>query len=198
MANTNRAAAVPKLPPKTATAGHRLRLFTAPTGAGQQVPEQMNPAQNPSDDGADMASRSSDSPILTWQGADLPRVSPGDYQAVCVAWQGPEWCIAFRRWSLRLEFSLLDCGTLVSCFFNFGDKSRPCIQGRLAKFYRAWSLANGELPRKGQDMALETFTDPSLIYLVRVEDCTADSKQGTKLDPLIYSRATKILKIERL
>jgi hypothetical protein len=144
-----------------------------------------------------MASEAKDSPGLTWQGVDLPRVSPGDYQAVCIDWQGPEWCRAFRRWSLRLEFSLLTDGTLVSAFYNMGsDATGPHI-GRRSRLYAVWSLANGEMPRKGQQMALETFTDPALMYLVRVADSLKDGKDAAKPDALIYSRVTDILRIER-
>lgn len=144
-----------------------------------------------------MASESRDSPSLTWQGADLPRVSPGDYQAVCIGWQGPEWCRSFRRWSLRLEFSLLTDGTLVSAFFNLGsDPAEPHI-GRRSRFYAVWSLANGGAPRKGRQMALNTFTGPALLYLVRVADATKDGKDADKPDALVYSRVTEILRIER-
>jgi hypothetical protein len=144
-----------------------------------------------------MASNPKPSLSLTWQGVDLPRVTPGDYQAVCVRWQGPEWCRAFRRWSLRLEFSLLAENLCVSAFFNMGsDATRPHI-GRRSRFYAVWSMANGEAPRKGQQMALETFTDPALLYLVRVADATKDGKDGDKPDALRYSRVTDILKIER-
>jgi hypothetical protein len=144
-----------------------------------------------------MASETKPSLSLTWQGVDLPRVSPGDYQAVCVGWQGPEWCRAFRRWSLRLEFSLLAENVCLSAFFNMGsDAAGPHI-GRRSRFYAVWSMANGEAPRKGQQMALEAFTDPALLYLVRVADCAKDGKDTAKPNALIYSRVTEILKIER-
>ncbi|SPE17646.1 hypothetical protein SBA5_110006 [Candidatus Sulfotelmatomonas gaucii] len=45
-------------------------------------------------------------------------------------------------------------------------------------------------------MALDKFTDPFVVYLVRIADCTADAKEGTKPDVLVYSRVTDILKIE--
>ena len=144
-----------------------------------------------------MASEGIGSPSLTWQGADLPRIPPGDYQAVCIGWQGPEWVRAFRRWSLRLEFCLLTDSTLISGFYNLGsDAQKPHI-GRRSRFYAVWSLANGEAPRKGQQMALEAFTDPALLYLVRVADATKDGKDEAKPEALIYSRVTEILKIER-
>ena|SRR5450631_1124681 len=49
-----------------------------------------------------MAKGAEGGPSLMWEGADLPRVAPGDYQAACVAWQGPELVRAYRRWSIRL------------------------------------------------------------------------------------------------
>ena len=134
---------------------------------------------------------------LTWMGVDLPRVTPGDYQAVCIGWQGPEWVRAFRRWSIRLEFTLLAEGVNVSVFLNMGnDPSGPRI-GRRSRFYEAWCLANGEPPWKGQEMTLETFTEAELLYLVRVADATKDGKDETKPDALIYSRVTEILRVER-
>jgi hypothetical protein len=144
-----------------------------------------------------MASDSRGSPNLTWQGADLPRISPGDYQAVCIGWQGPEWVRAFRRWSLRLEFSLIPDGPLVSAFFNLGNDPKGPRIGRRSRFYAVWCLANGEPPYKGQKMAPETFTEAGLLYQVRVADAMKDAKDGDKPDPLIYSRVTEVLRIDR-
>src|ERR1035437_5343114 len=139
-----------------------------------------------------MASETRDSPGLIWQGVELLRVSPGDYQAVCVGWQGPDWVRAFRRWSLRLEFCLLTDGTLVSGFYNLGsDLERPRM-GRRSRFYAVWSQANGEAPRKGQQMTLETFTEEGLLYTVRVADALKDGKDEAKPDALVYSRVTEV------
>lgn len=144
-----------------------------------------------------MASDTIQTPALTWQGVDLPRVPPGNYGAACVGWQGPEWVRSIRRWSLRLEFSLLSDGCLVSAFYNFGsDLQKPSI-GRRSRFYAAWAMANGEAPRKGQRMSLETFTEPGLRYLVRVEDSTTDGKGEAKPTALIYSKVADILNVER-
>jgi hypothetical protein len=144
-----------------------------------------------------MANEAKDTPGLTWHGIDLPRVSPGNYQAVCIGWQGPEWVRAFRRWSLRLEFSLMDDGTLISAFFNMGsDENEPHI-GRRSRFYAAWSLANGDAPRKGQKMTPEVFTEPGLLYSIHVADATKNEKNAAKPEALIYSRVTDILRIDR-
>ena len=136
-------------------------------------------------------------PALAWQGADYPAVEPGDYQAVCTGWQGPEWVRRFRRWSLRLEFCLLAEGQCVSAFFALGnDKQKPRI-GRRMRFYATWCLANGEPPRKGQRMSLETFRDAGLLYWVRVEYATKDEHDQTKPEPMIYSRVIEVLRVER-
>jgi hypothetical protein len=128
---------------------------------------------------------------------DLPRVPPGDYQAVCTGWQGPEWVRAFRRWSLRLEFSLFSEDCHVSAFLNMGADSAGPRVGRRSRFYALWCQANGETPRKGQQMVLGTFTEPGLLYLVRVADSVKDGKDEQKPDALVYSRVTEVLKIER-
>src|SRR5690242_9858921 len=107
-------------------------------------------------------------PALIWQGAEYPRVLPGDYQAICIRWQGPEWCVAFHRWSLRLEFSLLSENSSVSAFLNMGNNAAGPRIGRRSKYYALWCQANGEMPKKGQEMALDTFTEPGLVYWVRV------------------------------
>jgi hypothetical protein len=143
-----------------------------------------------------MAKQIKDGPSLIWQGADLPRVSPGDYRAVCIGYQGPEWVRGYRRWSLRVEFCLLDDGTAVSAFFNMGNDEEKPHTGRRSRFYAVWSQANGEAPRKGQRMTLDTFTDSSLLYTVRVADALKDGKAADKPDALVYSRVTEILKVE--
>ncbi|MGH7870121.1 MAG: hypothetical protein ACREP9_21395 [Candidatus Dormibacteraceae bacterium] len=144
-----------------------------------------------------MAKETSGSPGLIWRGADLPRIAPGDYQAVCTSWQGPEWVKAYRRWSLRVEFCLLSEDQCVSAFFNMGNDRRGPDIGRRSRFYAVWSLANGEPPRKGQQMALEVLTDEGLTYLVRVADALKDGKDEIKPDVLVYSRVTEVLKVER-
>jgi hypothetical protein len=144
-----------------------------------------------------VASEAKPSPSVTWKGADIPRIPPGDYQAVCIGWQGPEWCFAYRRWSLRLEFSLLTDGTRISAFLNLGSDKTGMQIRRRSRFYAAWSQANGEMPRQGQQMPLETFTEPGLLYTVRVADIVKDEKAADKPDAMIYSCVTEILKVER-
>jgi hypothetical protein len=143
---------------------------------------------------------------LTWQGSDLVRIPPGDYQAICLAWQGPEWVRAFHCWKLRLDFSLLAEDVSISAFFNLGEDEAKARVGKRSNFFAAWSIANGALPRRGESMTYEVFTDPSLLFLVRVADAswtwsanplTKERIKVMKPDALIYSRVLKILRVDR-
>ena len=135
-------------------------------------------------------------PSLVWEGVELPRVSPSLYRAVCVEHQGPVWVRAFNRWSVRLGFSLLDDGTIVSAFFNMGnDRAKPRV-GRRSRFYAVWAMANGGPPYKGQELALSTFTEPGLAYVVQVEDALSDGKGSAKPEELVYSRVSEVIRVE--
>lgn len=143
-----------------------------------------------------MANETEDSGIV-WDGANYPRVPPGIYQASCIGWQGPEQLRAFhRRWSVRLEFSLLTDGECLSGFFNLGNGAKPTM-GRRSRVFKTWTMANGEPPRKGQRMRWDTFTEPGLIYTVQVADALMDGNQKQKPDALVYSKVTEVLGVER-
>jgi len=103
----------------------------------------------------------------------------------------------YRRWSIRLEFSLLDEAIEVSAFFNLGANPDEPFIGRRSRYFEAWSQTNGGPPKNGQRMTPATFIDPTLLYTVRVEDATKDSDEQEKPDALVYSRVTKILKVEQ-
>lgn len=144
-----------------------------------------------------MATRkTSEMPALAWQGADYARIPPGDYQAACVAYQGPDWIRSYKRWSIRLEFSLLWQDACVSAFLNMGSNPEAPQIGRRSKYYALWCQVNGEMPRKGQLMHPEVFTEPGLFYVVRVEDSCKDAKDELKPEALVYSRVTEILAVE--
>lgn len=137
-----------------------------------------------------------DGPDLVWQGDTYARVPPGIYQATCTGWQGPEWVLAFQRWSLRLNFTLIDDLSQVSAFLNLGKDRKRKSCGRRSKFFKAWSQANGETPRKGQRMTCSAFTEPGLLYTVRVGDSVKDETQRAKPDVLVYSKVMEIIRVE--
>ena len=156
-------------------------------GTPRKSPATGNQAKNPT---------SSCSGGLVWEGVELPRIPPGNYQAACIGWQGPEFVRAFQRWSVRLEFALLDDGTRVSAFYNLGSDPTQPRPGRRSRYYAAWSQANGESPHKGQRMMPDTFTEPGLLYVVQVADAVKDEGQKEKPDALVYSRVVNILRVE--
>jgi hypothetical protein len=132
---------------------------------------------------------------FVWQGADYVRVPEGLYQASAVRWRGPDWVRPYSRWSLLLEFELLDDGKLICAFYNFGENPKPEIL-RNGKYFKAWTMANGELPRKGQDLLPEVFMEGQ-IYTVEVEDNRQTSTQKQKSDAEIYSVVREIVHVDR-
>lgn len=141
----------------------------------------------------EVESKPREAPIPIWNGPEYKRVRPGRYSAVAVRVQGPEWLRQYRRWSLLVEFELLgesDPVRLVA-FFNMGDDRQVRNPRRQSRFFKAWVLANGELPRKGQPMDPKIFMDGQ-VYEIEVADCSADSDEGQKTDGEIYSKVTKV------
>jgi hypothetical protein len=126
-------------------------------------------------------------PLLVWEQDDYPRVDGGLRMVRAHKIQGPEWVRAFSRWSLRIEFHLMDERGTVSLFLNLGtDRERPTVGGRKSRFYRFWTLANGGPPRKHEVMNYEIFLGK--CFWARIEDCTKDSEGRPKLDGEKYSR----------
>jgi len=144
-----------------------------------------------------MASKTASARPVVWQGADYPRIPPGEYQAICIGWQGPEWIRRYRRWSLRVEFCLIAEGQCVSAFYNMGSNKRGADTRPRSRFYALWCLANGERPRKGQQMDWDVLTESGLLYTVRVADVVRDENDDTKPDALVYSAVVDVLRVER-
>ena len=71
------------------------------------------------------------------------------------------------------------------------------VPGRRSRFYRAWTMANGGLPRRGQTMSLDAFTAEGLLYTVQVDDCSKDEEGMVKPDAFVYSRVTDIVEVVR-
>ena len=142
-----------------------------------------------------MAKQGSSPPVPIWRGADYARVPAGRYQAIATRHQGPEWVRPFSRWSLLVEFELLNDGALVCAFYNFGNNRGGPEVMRRGNYFKAWTLANGELPRKGQQMSPDVFLEGQ-IFTVEVKDSRKDAAEKEKADAEIYSKVTAILKIE--
>ena len=130
---------------------------------------------------------------MIWRGPDYPLLDPGKYVVRGVKGQGPEWVRSFQRWSIRIEFALVAEPGYVSAFYNFGTDRDARYIGRQSRYFKAWSIANGGMPRKGQDMAPDIFLEGQFFEVV-VENCDTDSKGNQKADAEVYSRITAILR----
>jgi hypothetical protein len=142
-----------------------------------------------------MAKQGSSPPIPVWRGADYVRVPAGRYQAIAIRHQGPEWVRPFSRWSLLVEFELLDDGARVCAFFNFGNNRESPEIMRRGNYFKAWTVANGELPRKGQQMSPDVFLEGQ-VFTVEVKDSRHDSAEKEKSDAEVYSKVTAILAVD--
>lgn len=130
---------------------------------------------------------------MVWRGPDYPLLDPGKYIVRGVKVQGPEWVRSFQRWSLRIEFALVSEPGLVSAFFNLGpDKATKSI-GRQSRYFRAWAIANGGPPSRGQEMSADVFLDGQ-FFEVQVEHCDTDARGEPKQRAEIYSRITRLIR----
>lgn len=145
-----------------------------------------------------MAKNESRIPVPTWRGANYARVPAGQYHALAVRTQGPEWIFTFRRWSLLVEFELLgeSESARVCAFFNMGDHRAGPKVGSRSRYFQAWMLANGERPRKGQAMVPDVFLEGQM-YEVQVEDCRKNADERPKSDAEVYSQVTRIVSVNR-
>ncbi len=129
---------------------------------------------------------------LIWKGPEYPLLSAGRYTVRAISYQGPQWVRSFKRWSVRIEFALTTEPGFVSAFFNMGDdRSGPRV-GRQSRYYKAWVLANGGHPRKGQEMTPEVFLEGQ-FFEVEVEMCSQGADGAPKACAEAYSRITKII-----
>jgi len=147
--------------------------------------------------GAKMTTEKQKPPALTWDGADRPRIAPGEYVARCTGFQGPEWIRAFGRWGLRLDFVLDPEEQAVSAFYSLGENRNAFKFGTRSKYFKDWVRANGGPPKRGQEMSPAVLANPEIGYTVRVGDALKDSEGAVKDDALVYSRIDSILAVKR-
>ena len=68
------------------------------------------------------------------------------------------------------------------CVLQLRHGSRGPKIARGGNYFKAWTLANGEFPRKGQPMSPEVFQEGQ-IYTVEVKDSRQKFERGEKLMP---------------
>ena len=137
--------------------------------------------------------RSGGNGAMIWRGPEYPLLEPGRYTVRGTKLQGPEWVRSFNRWSLRIEFALTTEPGSVSAFFNLGNDKTAKHFGRQSRYFRAWTIANGGMPFRGQDMTPDVFLEGQ-FFEVEVEQCDTDSKGNPKNEAEVYSRITGILR----
>src|SRR4051812_45625689 len=72
------------------------------------------------------------------------------------------------------------------------DRKRP----QRGRYFAAWTLANGEMPRKGERMTPDIFLEGQ-VYTVDVKDCRRNAKEQEKADAEIYSKVTEIVSVSQ-
>ena len=79
-------------------------------------------------------------------------------------------------------------------YLNFGRGERPVIT-KHGRFFEAWCMVNGDVPRLDQRMTPDIFLEPGLIFTVLVVDAAISAERLQKTEDRIYSRVEKILKV---
>lgn len=136
-------------------------------------------------------------PALVWEGAERPRIPPGEYTARCTGFQGPQWVREFGRWGLRLDFVLDPEEQAVCAFYSLGENRNAFRIGPRSKYFKDWVRANGASPKPGQEMSPAVLVNPEIGYTVHVGDAAKDGEGVVKDDALVYSRIDKILAVKR-
>ncbi len=129
---------------------------------------------------------------MVWRRPEYPILSAGRYTVRGVDVQGPQWLRNYRRWSLRLEFALVTEPVSVSAFFNLGNDPSGQRIRRQSRYYKAWVLANGGHPQKGQKMSPDVFLEGQ-FFEVEVESCNVGPDGEPKPKAEHYSRITEII-----
>ncbi len=136
-------------------------------------------------------------PALVWEGAERPRIPPGEYTARCTGFQGPQWVREWGRWGLRLQFVLDPNEEAVSAFYSLGENPDAFKIGTRSKYFKDWVRANGGPPKHGEGMSPAVLVNPEIGYTVHVGDAVKDGEGVVKDDALVYSRIDKILAVKR-
>jgi exopolysaccharide biosynthesis protein len=77
-------------------------------------------------------------------------------------------------------------------FFNYGKRSGKASYQRHSRYFKAWTIATGELPRKYQKIFQKSLFDDE-NFEVQVGTSTIDSDGRSKQDAEAYSRVTETI-----
>jgi hypothetical protein len=120
-------------------------------------------------------------------------LKPGEYLMRCLegdCYPDPQ----YKRQVCRLVFSspLVHEGVTVYGFINLGDGAR--CPGRRSRYWKAWTLANGTAPRRGQKMTPRVFVDK--WFKVSIADVIKDAEGKEHSSAQIYSTVREILELD--
>jgi hypothetical protein len=119
-----------------------------------------------------------------------PRYPEGSYEAECTGtavYRDP----GFKRWTARLEFRILPGGEMIYGFLNLGSGEKPS-SGRRSKYFRAWVIANGDGPRKRQQLSHRVFKGK--CFEVRIADTKRDCNGDDHPSGAVYSTVKEIIR----
>jgi hypothetical protein len=102
----------------------------------------------------------------------------------------------YQRWSLRIGLGLVNEPGNVSAFFNMGSNPSGGKIGRQSVYWKAWTLANGEPPRKGEEMTPDRFFEGQSFRVV-VDYVNKGDDGELKPEAELYLRITKFVSVER-
>lgn len=131
----------------------------------------------------------SDGPIC--QHNPYPHYPPGEYLARVVAakiYRHP----GLRALKCELQLQLLNGGDYghVYAYFHLGNDAEPKA-GRNSKFFRAFVMATGRVPRKGRQLSAKVFMGK--VFRVRIADVTKTRDGAPHLPLLVYSIAQELM-----
>jgi len=124
-------------------------------------------------------------------GESLPRIKPGDYDAVCYK-VGSGRGYGGRK-DIYIQFRITEgehegVELFMACT-NYGKKIKP-----RCKYYIQWTIAKGRSPEKGERLSRNIFLNR--LYRIRVRDTMRKYKDGTSLpDCVQYSVVESILAV---
>jgi hypothetical protein len=120
-----------------------------------------------------------------------PRVEPGPYEARCIDAPPFYFDRGFKRWVQPLTFELHPNREVLHAFLNMGRGTQPHA-GTRSNFFKAWVIAKGRPPRRGNELTTDVFI--SQLFEVDVQDVTTDCEGREKAEPLIYSRVARVVR----
>lgn len=118
-----------------------------------------------------------------------PHIPPGRYDAL-VTKEETYYDKQYMRKCSCLRMAILAEGVELLHYLNLGDGKHPEVRRR-SKYFSAWVIARGSMPRRGQEMSPAEFLHK--IFLVEVADVTKDADRYPHPNAAVYSTVKRII-----